>query len=176
MALTVETGVGLSTADSYISVADADTYHSSRGNVAWDDLDATDDKEPALRRATDYMVQVYRTRWKGVRMQADQALDWPRSGVYSEPFMYGGIGEQPYLVDDDIVPTEVARACAKLALKAASAELAPDLERATKREKVGPLEVEYMDGQVQYKRYREIDDMLKPYLASSSVCKLLERG
>ena len=176
MALIVETGAGLSTADSYISLSDANDYHSSRGNTAWDDLDDVDEKEPALRRATDYMVQVYRTRWKGVRMQADQALDWPRSGVYSEPFMYGGVGEQPYLVDDDVVPTEVARACAKLALKAANAELAPDLDRATKREKVGPLEVEYMDGQAQYKRYREIDDMLKPFLASSTVCKLLERG
>ena len=176
MSLVVETGAGLSTAESYVSVADADAYHAARGNTTWADLDDLEQKEPALRRATDYMMQVYRTRWKGVRMQAEQALDWPRSGVYTEPFMHGAVGEYPYLVPDDIVPVEIARACAKLALKAVSADLAPDLARQTKREKVGPLEVEYADGAVQYVRYRDVDGMLAPYLKSTAVCKLLERG
>jgi hypothetical protein len=176
MALTVESGAGLSTAESYISVADADSYHSLRGNTAWAAIGTTATKEAALRRATDYMVQVYRLRWKGVRMQATQALDWPRSGVYTEPFMYGGIGEQPYLVADDIVPTDVARACASLALKASSEDLSPALERSTKREKVGPLEVEYTDGAVQYKRYRDVDNMLGAYLETTAVGKTLERG
>ena len=175
MTIVVETGVGLSTATSYISVVDADAYHTARGNTAWADLD-TGDKEPALVRATDYMLQVYRQRWKGVRMQATQALDWPRSGVYTEPFLHGAVGEYPYLVADDIVPSDIARACAKLALKAVTADLAPDLERATKREKVGPLEVEYADGAPQYVRYREIDNMLASYLKTTGVCKLLERG
>ena len=176
MALIVESGAGLSTAESYISVADADSYHALRGNTSWEALDDIDQKEPALRRATDYMIQVYRTRWKGVRMQATQALDWPRSGVYTEPFMYGGIGEQPYLVADDIVPPEVAQACARLALKAVSEDLAPDLERATRREKVGPLEVEYEPGAVQYKKFRDVDNLLASYLSTSVVSKSLERG
>jgi hypothetical protein len=176
MSLVVETGAGLSTAESYVSVADADAYHAARGNTAWADLDTLEEKEPALRRATDYMLQVYRSRWKGTRMQATQALDWPRSGVYTEPFMHGAVGEYPYLVPDDEVPVEIARACAKLALKATTADLAPDLPRATKREKVGPLEVEYADGAVQYARYRDVDGMLAPYLNATSVCKLLVRG
>jgi hypothetical protein len=176
MSLVVESGAGLSTAESYVSVADADAYHALRGNTTWADLDTLEQKEPALVRATDYMIQVYRQRWKGVRMQAEQALDWPRSGVYTEPFLHGAVGEYPHLVADDVVPTDVARACAKLALKAVTADLAPDLERATKREKVGPLEVEYADGAPQYVRYREIDNMLASYLKTTGVCKLLVRG
>lgn len=176
MSLVVETGAGLSTAESYVSVADADAYHALRGNTTWADLDDLEQKEPALRRATDYMLQIYRSRWKGVRMQATQALDWPRSGVYVEPFMHGAVGEYPYLIADDVVPTDVARACAKLALKAVTIDLAPDLDRMTLREKVGPLEVEYAPNQPQYVRYREIDGMLAPYLSTTSVCKLLVRG
>lgn len=176
MSLVVETGAGLSTAESYVSVADADAYHALRGNTTWADLDDLEQKEPALRRATDYMLQIYRSRWKGVRMQATQALDWPRSGVYTEPFMHGAVGEYPYLVPDDIVPVEIARACAKLALNATTTDLAPNLDRMTTRETVGPLTVEYAPGAVQYVRYRDVDGMLAPYLNATSVCKLLVRG
>jgi len=42
MAFVVETGAGLSTANSYVSVAEADTYHSNNGNPAdWADAAAT---------------------------------------------------------------------------------------------------------------------------------------
>ena len=38
MALEVEDGTGKSTAESYISVADATTYHTARGNSTWNDI------------------------------------------------------------------------------------------------------------------------------------------
>ena len=74
MALVVEDGTGLSTAESYISVADADTYHSDRGNALWTGTDAV--KEEALRQATEYLDATY--DWKGSISLTTQALNWPR--------------------------------------------------------------------------------------------------
>ena len=52
MSLVVEDGTGKADAESYISVADADTYHSNRGNTDWAALTTTE-KEQLLRGATD---------------------------------------------------------------------------------------------------------------------------
>lgn len=166
MAIIVETGAGLSTAETYITVAGADTYHSDRANTAWAAL-TTQLKEAYLRRATEYMLQVYRMKWKGVRMTAAQALDWPRAYVYTQPFLHGAVGEFPYLVASDIVPVEVARACAELALRAIGGSLAPDIGRLKKRVKVDVIETEYVDGATPYVRYRAIDRMLDPFMGGS---------
>lgn len=162
MSLIVETGAIVAGAESYISVADADTYHSNRGATVWATL-TTAEKEQALRKATDFMIQAYRQRWKGTRMSATQALDWPRAWVYLGPN-----DEFPNLVADDVVPTEVKNACASLALRASSADLAPDLSQGKKRVKVGPIETEYDPYSPQSKRYAAIDAMLAPYLANGA--------
>jgi hypothetical protein len=164
MALVTEDGTGQSTAESYISVAASDTYHSNRGNATWATL-TTAQKEEALRRATDYMTATYRLRWKGVRMTATQALDWPRGYVYTQPFLNGATTDFPYLVADDIVPIEVARANAEFALRAAAGELAPDLGRPTIEETVGPITVRYGDNSRETTTYKALDDMLRPYLS-----------
>ena len=166
--LVVETGAVVASADSYLSITDADTYHAARANTAWAAL-AASAKEAALRKATDYMLQMYRARWKGVRYSATQTLDWPRAYVYTDPALTGAIGEFPYLVTSNIVPTEVKNACAELALKAATADLAPDLERAKLSTTVGPIAVTYDRATPQYTRYRAIDATLAPYLGGSSV-------
>lgn len=172
MALIVEDGTGKSDAESYISVADADTYHSNRGNTAWADLTTTV-KEQLLRKATDYLVQAYRMRWKGVRVSATQALDFPRNFMEREDYEasslngYQMIGGNYYYPSDN-VPAEVKTSCAELALKANSGELAPDLSRATIREKVDVIEVEYDKNAPQYTKYRAIDNAVAPYLAIGS--------
>ena len=60
--LIVEDGTGLSNADSYASLAEANLYHANHGNVDWSDIDATT-KEQLLRKATDYMVAQYRLQY-----------------------------------------------------------------------------------------------------------------
>jgi len=161
-ALIVEDGTAKPDADSYISAADAAAYHISRGNEnAWD---AIEDPDAALRKATDYMVQTYRARWKGYRKDGAQALDFPRTWLYLEPFVHGVVGTYPFLVSDTIVPEEVKRACAEYALVAASTPLAPNLERGIVRERVGPLETEFDRTSPEYTRYRAMDMALSPYL------------
>lgn len=166
MAVTVTPG---GTADdSYISVSDADAYHEGRGNAAWANLD-DDTKEVLLRQATDYMGQAYGLAWAGSRASDDQALDWPRADVCAF-----GID-----VLSTIIPPNVARACAVLALKAASGPLSPDLGRVIQSQKIGPIETTYADYSPQSKRYLSVDRMLAPYLAGaggSVYSARLERG
>ena len=154
MTLIVEDGSGKSDSESYISVADASSYHTARGNTAWAALATDALREAALRRATDYMRQAYRSRGQGYKVNEDQALDWPRYDVEVEG----------YAIDSDIVPTEVKNACAELALRASAADLNPDLTQGVAREKVGQIEVEYDKASPQFTRYRAIDAIISPYL------------
>lgn len=166
MALTVETGAGLANAESFVSVSNADARATALGNAAWLALATTALKEEALRRATVYMEQAYRSRWKGQRVVSMQALSWPRYDVCVDGFS----------VESNIVPTDIANACADLAFKAATAELAPDLERGVVREKVGPIETEYDAYSPQQTRFRAIDLMLAPYLSGGSGMARIERA
>ena len=159
MSLIVEDGTGMATAESYISVADADTYHSNLGNASWATLTTTV-KEQLLRKATNYMVQAYRSAWAGIRKNDTQSLDFPRYLVpkYDNGAMYS-------YYDENSVPKEVKDACCEFALKANSAALAPDLDRLTKREKLGTLEVEYDTTKgYPYVQYRAMDHLLYPLM------------
>lgn len=172
MALEVEDGSGKADAESYISVADATAYHAARGNAAWAALASDIVREQMLRRGTEYMVQEYRMRWKGVRATAVQALDWPRGLVERPDYAYAGINgyttiSGDYYFPSDEVPVEVQRACAEMALRAISTTLAPDLGAPVTREKVGPIEVEYAEGARQTTRYQAIDNILAPFLRIS---------
>lgn len=153
MALIVEDGTIVTGAESYISVADADTYFTARANAVWDAL-ADADKEAALRKATDYMTGRYGLRWKGDRVSELQALDWPRSSAYANGF----------LIDSGSVPVAVQRACAELAVRASADDLAPDVGAQVKQEVVGPISVTYADGARQDTRYALVDSMLAAYL------------
>jgi hypothetical protein len=167
MSLIVEDGTGLANAESYISVADATAYHSARGNAAWAALASDTIREQLLRKATDYMMQVYRLSWGGSRKTSTQALDWPRYDVPMQDAP-SGYGAYPAYYDDDIVPVEVKNACAELAFRASVADLSPDIGQRVLREKVDVIEIEYADHGPQYATYRAIDNMLAPFLAAGS--------
>jgi hypothetical protein len=165
MTLVVETGSGLSNANAFISVADADARHTLLGNTAWTGLDAV--KEAAIARATEYMEQAYRVRWVGSRTHEDQALSWPR---YVDQEVDG------WWIDSDEIPSVVVNACADLALRALSDDLNADLTRGVVRKKIGPLETEYDRASPQSKRFRAVDMMLAHLLRGSSVSATLVRA
>jgi len=167
MSLVVEDGTAKVDAESYITVAAADTHHAALGNTAWAAIATTALKEGYLRQATRYMLQAYRQRWAGVRATTTQALDWPRSCVVVDRYTY---------LASTTLPADVANACADLALKALAGELNADLTRAVVRRKVGPLETEYDPYSPQSPRYRAIDMALAPYLSGSSAMATLVRA
>jgi len=182
MALIVEDGTGKANAESYISVADADSYHLKFGNSAWVGY-TTETKEIALRRATAYIGEMFNGKWQGQRTwPAIQALDWPRRYVVIE-------GDQPeywniitkssgIVIPSDLVPIPVREATAIIALSATGAvdPLLPPLDPVgpgrVKSEKivVGPLEsaIVYTDNEGtirdQTTRFPKLELKLRPYL------------
>ena len=158
--LTIETGEGLSDAESYASIAAADVRCASLGLTAWAAL-AEADKEIALRKAMIFMA-TYRTRWAGRRVYQHQALDWPRYNVAVDGF----------IVLSTIVPPDVVNACIDLAVRAGSGEdLLPDLDtgsNAIKKDKTGPLETEYFQNTTDAReRFVSVDALLAPYFGSA---------
>lgn len=138
MAFVVEDGTGKATATAYVSVAYADTYFNDSQNTTWSA--ATDDaKQGAIIKATRYIDGRWEDRMLGQRQFVDvQALAFPRYG-------YDKLGR----LLDDVVPTDVKKACAEYALRALSGDLArdPSFDTTGKqvqrtRRKVGPIETE----------------------------------
>ena len=145
--------------DSYVSVADADTYWSDRNNLDWTTAD-TADKEKALRFATEYIDGSYDGRWIGEHPGASsQVLAWPRNGaVDSEGRSVTGI------------PQRVADATSRLALDALSDFLSAAEDRGGRisRAAVGPLDVSYFRDAPAGTAFPYLDLMLKPLLTPGS--------
>lgn len=163
MALVTEDGSGLANAESYISAGYVDSYLDLRGNTLWVTLTETQ-KEAALRRATDYIEQVYGPRFAGYPMTSTQALSWPRD-LAPRPM---AITSTSCYWPNNAVPSPLQKATAELAFKAAAGELAADVGQQIKREKVGPIETEYMDGSSSVVRYRVVENLIAPLLKGSS--------
>ena len=174
MTIEVETGTGSATAESYASVDDADLYCSSRGLTAWAAL-ATANKEAALRNATDFMVQSYRYAWSGSRTSSTQALDWPRWNVPLRD-VPGGYASNPAYYPINKIPEEVKHACALLALKSTSGELAPDLGPQKASVKIGPIETSYAQGARQNQKFIAVERMMQAYFVSSGNSIALARA
>lgn len=159
--LIVEDGSGLANAESYASVSFADTYLAARGMTLWATMSTTE-KEQALRRATDYIEQAYRQSWAGYLVTTTQALMWPR---YEVPIR-GSLAYAYY--PSNAVPLIVQNACAAMALKAASGELAADIGRLKSRVTVGPITTEYVAGSNGVIRYLAINMMLAPFFDAAA--------
>ena len=145
--------------DSYVSVADADTYWTDRNNLDWTTAD-TADKEKALREATEYIDGTFEGRWIGEHPgSTSQVLAWPRNGaVDSEGRNVTGI------------PQQVENATSRLALDALSNFLTQAEDRGGRiaRAKVGPLDVSYFRDAQAGTAFPFLDLMLKPLLAPGS--------
>lgn len=155
--------------DVYLSVADADTYWSNRGNTTWSGS-TTAQKEKALREATQYIDGAF--SFIGTQ-KTDNLLAWPRFDVYIRTGNFAGVS-----YDSLTIPPQVENACAELALEALSARLVPVADRggAIKREKVDVIEVEYMDWAPTGKTFSFASMILKPLLKYSGTNKSLVRS
>ena len=102
MSVTVVATVGSAEANSYLSVAAADTIANTMlATLQWGTA-TTDNKGRALINATRYLDQL---DWIGSRTTTTQALDWPREEA--------ACGDKDY--DDDEVPPEIHYATFDLA-------------------------------------------------------------
>lgn len=113
--------------NSYVDAAFITQYATDRG------ITLTGDADQLGLRAMDYLET---QTWKGTKTDANQPLEWPRSGVYV----------QGVLIDSSTVPSDIEKAQAQLSIEIDQGN-DPNavLGRSTKREKLDALEVEYMD-------------------------------
>lgn len=157
---------GSATADSFVSLADCDTYCEAHGLTDWTSVadSPAEPKEAALRRATAFLSSAF--TWKGSRTDGrSQALAWPRTDVEDAE------GET---VAEDAIPVEIVQATCMIAAKelASPGYMSPAVVLAdrVKRERVGPIEVEYMGGAMTPEASRPIltlvEDMVSGLLAT----------
>lgn len=141
--LVVETGSGVSGANTYISAADADLYQAARGRSSWATLDA-DAKATALIKAAEAIDSQY--PWIGTKMTRAQGLQWPRhAGVDSSGASILIIDRDGF--DIDTVPQAVVNACAEAAFLSLSEELFQDDDPRGKiiRKKTDVLETQFQE-------------------------------
>lgn len=114
--IVVENGTGLDNANSYISVAEADTYHTTYGNTTWTGSNAL--KEQYIFKAMQYLENTY--FFHGYRTYVVQALQFPRTNIpvdYNEASL------------DGTVPQKLKDAICELALLSISNNLEPNITK-----------------------------------------------
>lgn len=146
----VEMGEGLENSESYIDLAYLSAYATKRG------LDITGITEANIIKAMDYFESAY--QFKGTKLVETQALAFPR--------LINGVVEYP---------VRVKNAVCELTIKSKSAELLADSERATKREKVGDIEVEYSEYSKDEVNYNFVVNLIMPWLSGSSFSSSITR-
>jgi hypothetical protein len=135
MAITITATAGHASANSYITLADADTYHDGHPYAStWDDASA-DQKNRALVTAT-RQLDIWFT-WKGSTATSTQALLWPRVGVF---------GPSGYEEASNAIPTRIEEATAELARQLLAEDRTADLDTDAKgltKLAVGSISMEF---------------------------------
>lgn len=164
MALVTEDGTGLATAESYQSVADADTYWSLRASdpqfATWD-ASSTAEKEEALRVSTQEVDAENSETWKGTKGSSAQALDWPRVNAFDA---------NGYAFSSVALPTELVSYTAERAARYRSnilTGLIPDVDAPAggitrEKLKAGPVELDttYAGSASPIKQYPKLTALL----------------
>ena len=154
MAITIipEDGTGLATANSYLSLAAAETYFEAHlYAAAWGA--ATDaNKNKALAQATRLLDA--NSVWKGYKLTSTQLLQWPRKDVEHDNFCLA----------TNVVPVEVRNATAELAGLFISEDLTAEVDQnalAGISLGKGALEIDFKDNRSKRQIPIHINDLLR---------------
>lgn len=162
MALIVEDGTVVASAESYCSVSAADAYWLARGNPSSWSAATTTAKEVALRLATEYLDAVYGPRWLGDRFDDDQVLDWPREDVEVD-----GVS-----LEETPLPTNLIKATAELAYRQLieTGGILPDVADTgtitSQSVSAGAVSksTSWANGKGKFKRFSKVEELLKRLL------------
>lgn len=179
--LIVEDGTGLATANSYVSLAEANTYFSVR-NLLWTGSDSV--KEMALVQASEYITARWEPVLKGRRLSIEQSLAFPRvlnigailppAGFYFTGNYHQSINplEQAYF---NGIHSQLKQAVFQYALRALSTRLMTDPATESPIEEIATSvagavskRVKYrVQSQFQHKQFFEADSLMIPFIRSS---------
>lgn len=133
--------------NSYITEAELTTYGLDRG------ITITGDLSILLIKAMDYIET---RRYTYSKYDSAQPLQFPRSN------------------GDGTVPSDIKKAqCIASILIGQGYDLQPVIDRETKSEKVGALEIVYKDNSEASAHFTALTDILRLYTTSSSVIQLV---
>lgn len=151
MAIVVETGAIIAGANSYISRADATTYHAAMNNTAWATL-TTAQMDGALLYAAQWLDGRY--MWPGTPVSDDQTMSWPRMGAYDSELRR---------IASSTIPQPVKDAQCEFALAHASVALNTPADRggAVDYAKVDDIAVSFADGAPSGRTYDYIDRIIR---------------
>jgi len=119
LSIVVEDGTSKTTANSYISLADAELYFEGRLHSSVWTAAVTGIKNQALAHAA-RVIDRY-VNWIGWKTLDTQAMQWPRAGIYYDGSKYWSdtsyqIEWEVYSVADNSIPQEIKDAQCELAL------------------------------------------------------------
>jgi hypothetical protein len=172
--LVQETGAGITGANTYVLVADADAYFVQTNNTIWANLDPAAQKPAYLVAAVRYMQQMYRRRWQGLRYVTTQTLDWPRWNVMQFD-VGGGYGPYPFYYQPTVIPQEIKDAQCELAVRVANGDLYPDITRMETSVAVGSLKVTYDNTKPANTVFAAVELLLAPFFVSAGISSQVER-
>lgn len=104
MAIVVEDGTGVVTANAYVAVAEVDEILSVNIHSKWSLIADATTKEKLIRWATRILDE--RVRWYGKKTHTTSGLAWPRTQVRDR---------ENELIEDNVIPLAVRIATAELA-------------------------------------------------------------
>lgn len=168
MSISIVATAGGASANSFVTVAEADAYLEARRNASdWNDENDDDEKMSALIEATRELSAI---RWQGNRVTSTQALSWPRDSATNPD---GTCSGEYY--DTDVIPQRIKDATYELALeflKAGTSDLAAagDTDGITLKT-VGPLTTEYAAPSQRAQglaRFPRVMKLIGPLLETSS--------
>ena len=129
---------GASDANAYCTLAVADQYHEDRpaADTAWSTA-TVDEKIKAILWATKLLDALY--DWTGWVADEDQALLWPRTGMWYR---------SGYYIDSDVIPLDLQHATAELARQLLAGDRAGDNDVETQgitSLRAGPVALTFKD-------------------------------
>ncbi|MFM7009113.1 MAG: DnaT-like ssDNA-binding protein [Betaproteobacteria bacterium] len=138
--MVVEDGTGLSNANSYVTLQEAEDYLSIKSASAFEIWDAELDQENYLMQATRVLDQ--RAHFTGYKTVSTSALRWPRSGVSDRD----GVS-----LSYDVIPNPIKAATIEIAYHLLSQNIDPSLPTQTSDGQISSIkadviEIKYVSG------------------------------
>ena len=165
MALVIEDGTNVANADSYITIAEYNTWADARFTAGRTTAPATDAAAEALiYRAMDYFEA---QSFQGYIANDGQALQWPRTWVTIDSFAVGA----------NEIPKEVKNSIYELAYGEEKSYGSLDaIERKIKKEKIDVIETEYADNSSSSTLNIAVPNDMKKLLAGGGSGFMVSRG
>jgi hypothetical protein len=175
MAIVIDATAGGATANSYVTLAEANAYMEAHADAeTWEDADV-----PAallIEAARDLQT----ARWRGLRATATQMLAWPRADC-PDPDAAWGTAFPVY--DTDVIPQRVKDAQCEIALayvRDGKSPFARAAEPQVRRKRVDVLDTEYFEPAQPVTGWRllpRVTALIGPLMAGQSgVVVRVERG